>query len=55
MCKFLVSKGVNFQIKDGNKETALHYAKKKKQLAIIAYLQDLKLNFKRAVVKDSNK
>lgn len=46
MCKFLVNCGVNFQRVDFNKQTALHYARLKKEQACIAYLTDLKQNMK---------
>lgn len=46
MCKFLVNSGVNFQRVDFLKQTALYYAKLKKEPSCIAYLSDLKQNMK---------
>lgn len=46
MCRLLVNHGANFQQVDINKETAFHYAKKRKHLACQSYLQSLKQNAK---------
>lgn len=33
---------------DGNKETALHYAKKNKHIHVVNYIQELKQNVKKS-------
>lgn len=47
MCKFLVNNNVNFNKVDGNKEMAIHYARKNRHAHVAAYLQELRNNVKK--------